>query len=55
MITAKEAKNKTLESDKIKEILKEKQYEEICKDISNYIKIKVLRIISEMVEMVVII
>lgn len=36
MITAKEAKNKTLESDKIKEILKGKQYEGICEDISNY-------------------
>lgn len=38
MITAKEAKNRTLESDKIKEMLKEKQYEGICEDISNHIK-----------------
>lgn len=38
MITAKEAKNRTLENDKIKEILKGKQYEKICKDISNHIK-----------------
>ena len=37
MITAKEAKNRTLESDKIKEILKGKQYEGICEDISNHI------------------
>ena len=38
MITAREAKNKTLESDTIKEMLKEKQYEGICEDISNHIK-----------------
>lgn len=38
MITAREAKNRTLESDKIKEMLKGKQYEGICENISNHIK-----------------
>lgn len=38
MITAKEAKKKTFESDRMKEMLKEKHYKEICEKISNYIK-----------------
>lgn len=38
MITAKEAKNKTFESNRMKEVLKEKRYEEICEIISNHIR-----------------
>lgn len=38
MITAKEAKKRTFESDRMKEMLKEKHYEEVCERISNHIK-----------------
>lgn len=38
MITAEEAKKKTFESDKVKEMLKEKNYKEICDKISNHIR-----------------
>lgn len=38
MITAEEAKKKTFESDRIKEMLKEKHYKEICEIISNHIR-----------------
>lgn len=38
MITAKEAKETVCESEKMKEMLKEKHYIEICEKISNYIR-----------------
>lgn len=38
MITAKEAKNRTFESDRMKEMLKEKHYIEVCEKISNHIR-----------------
>lgn len=38
MITAEEAKKKTFESDRVKEMLKEKQYIEVCEKISNHIR-----------------
>ena len=37
MITAEEAKKKTFESDRMKEMLKGKHYKEVCEKISNYI------------------
>lgn len=37
MITAKEAKKKTFESDRMKEMLKEKHYKEVCETISRHI------------------
>lgn len=37
MITAEEAKKKTFESDRIKEMLKEKHYKEVCETISRHI------------------
>lgn len=37
MITAKEAKKKTFESDRMKEKLKEKHYKEVCETISRHI------------------
>lgn len=38
MITAKEAKKRTFESDRMKEMLKEKHYKEVCEKISNHIE-----------------
>ena len=38
MITAKEAKKKTFESDRMKEMLKEKHYKEVCEIVSNHIR-----------------
>lgn len=38
MITAEEAKKKTFESDRMKEMLKEKHYIEVCEKISNHIE-----------------